>query len=160
MSEWIRSIICVAVFCTIALALTPKGRVKSAEKLICAAIMIFAVFSPFIGFDATAYAASAAKYAERGKALAAEGKESGERLYRTLIEQELRAYIWDKAENIGARINDISIEVAWSDEGYWYPISVKLTGSFSDYERERLSAVIASELGVQEDGQSWIEVSE
>ncbi len=160
MSTWVRGIIYASVFCLVALSLTPEGKVKTAEKLLCGIVMLFVIFSPIIELDIDTYASAMAKYTEVGKELANEGKESGERMNRTIIENELCAYILDKAESFGVRITSVSVGVAWSDEGYWYPVSAEISGSFSSDGKKKLTSVIAADLGIGEGEQSWTEVSE
>lgn len=156
--SWIRGIIYTAVFCSVALALTPNGRVKNAEKLLCGIVLLAAILSPIFSVNSETYASEAAYYAETAKRLAGEGKENTERLNRTLIEQELCAYILDKAESIGIHISSVAVEVAWDDAGYWYPISASISGSASEADTERLKDVIEAELGIPEERQEWSEV--
>lgn len=158
LSPWINGMICAAVFCSIALALTPEGRVKNAEKLLCGIVMLAAIFSPLFGFHSEKYASEAARYAEIGKELAGEGSDSVERLNRTLIEQELCAYILDKAESVGVHTVSAEVEVAWDDAGYWYPVGASISCDATNEQREKLGALIEAELGIPADRQEWSEV--
>lgn len=158
MNEWLRSIIYASVFCALALSLTPEGRVKSAEKLICGIVILLVIFMPVFSFNYDSYASFTAKYAELGKELSESGRDKTIKLNRTLIEDELCAYILDKAKNGGMDICDVSVKLTWDDEGYWYPVSACISGSFTMAEREKLGALIEAELGVPEENQSWTEV--
>lgn len=158
MNEWLRSIIYASVFCALALSLTPEGRVKSAEKLICGIVILLVIFMPLFSFNYDSYASFTAKYTELGKELSESGRDKSRKLNRTLIEDELCAYILDKAKNSGIDIYDVSVKLAWDDEGYWYPVSACISGSFLSAEREKLGAIIEAELGVPEENQSWTEV--
>lgn len=158
MNEWLRSIIYASVFCALALSLTPEGRVKSAEKLICGIVILLVIFMPLFSFNYDSYASLTAKYTELGKELSESGRDKTQKLNRTLIEDELCAYILDKAKNSGIDIYDVSVKLAWDDEGYWYPVSAYISGSFLSAEREKLGAIIEAELGVPEENQSWTEV--
>lgn len=160
MNSWIRGIICVSAICGIALALTPKGRVKTAEKLICGIIIISAIFSPILGIDSGSYAASIAEYSELAEKISMQGKENAERLNRTLIEDELSAYILDKAENIGVQVSNVSVELRWSDDGYWYPVGLDISGVYTEEQRLKLGMLIEADLGISSDDQSWTEVYE
>lgn len=160
MTEWLGSVIYASLFCALALSLTPEGRVKTAERLICGVVILLVIFMPLFSFDYDSYASFTAKYSELGKELAESGRDKTLKLNRTLIEDELCAYILDKAKNSGISISDVSAQLSWDDEGYWYPVSLSLSGSFSGSEREELGAIIEAELGVPEENQTWTEVGE
>lgn len=158
MTQWLRTVIYASLFCALALSLTPEGRVKTAERLICGIVILIVTFMPLFSFNYESYASFTAKYAQLGKELSESGRDKTLKLNRTLIEDELCAYILDKAKNSGISIYDVSAELAWDDEGYWYPISVAVSGSFSQSEYEKLSSLIEAELGIPEENQSWTEV--
>lgn len=158
MTDWLKAVIFASLFCTFALALTPEGRVKTAEKLLCGIVILIAICSPILSVKSEALSASYAKYRSIGEELANNACENSENLNRTLIESELSAYILDKAENIGAEVGDISLELKWCDEGYWYPVSCVIMGNFSENEREKLSSSIESDLGIPKELQVYTEV--
>ena len=87
-----------------------------------------------------------------------EGSDSVERLNRTLIEQELCAYILDKAESVGVHTVSAEVEVAWDDAGYWYPVGASICCDATNEQREKLGALIEAELGIPADRQEWSEV--
>lgn len=160
MTDWLKAVIFASLFCTLALALTPEGRVKTAEKLLCGMVILIAVCSPILSVKGEALSASYAKYRSIGDELANNACENSENLNRTLIESELSAYILDKAENIGAEVEDISLELEWCDEGYWYPVSCVIMGCLSESEREALSSAIESGLGIPKELQKFAEVGD
>ena len=95
---------------------------------------------------------SMAQYRERAEEISGRGREISDRLSRTIIEQECRTYILDKAAQLGTAINDAQVKLKWDSQGIWYPVSCTLSGEYSP----GLEAVIASELGIAPEAQEWV----
>jgi hypothetical protein len=72
-------------------------------------------------------------------------------LDRGIIEQRTEAYILDKARMLGLPLSGAKVAVRWSTEGVWVPESAELTGPYS----ETLSRLLAAELGIPAQKQSW-----
>ena len=94
-----------------------------------------------------------AKYRENALAVSAQGQEISDRLSRTIIEEECRAYILDKAAAMGLQLGDASVTLKWSSQGLWYPVGCRLCGEYS----AELENVISAELGIPPEGQEWVE---
>jgi len=152
--SWIRGIFCAALLCAAALALCPKGRVKTVLSAVCGAIMLCAVIMPISDFDYTLYSQSLAEYRKSAAEFSEEGEEYAQGLNRTYIQEKCAAYIVDKAASLGADIS-ASVLAEWSEAGYFYPVSAVLEGELNDIQRARLSAYIESELGISADMQEW-----
>lgn len=152
---WIVSIISCAVFCAVIIAVTPKGRVFNALKLLCGLVMIFAIISPLANLDFSEYSKSLKKYSDRADELTASANEYEDKLNRTFIEESCAAYILDKAENYGAHPDSVAVSADWSMDGYWYPVSADINCSCTDEQRSRLSASIEAELGIAKERQTW-----
>ena len=83
----------------------------------------------------------------------AEEKENG--LSRTIIENELEAYILDKAQSLNVALESAQVTMEWGDEGCWYPYEATLTGNIPQREKNLLSNAIEAELGIPEENQYW-----
>lgn len=155
MYEGIRELCAVSLLCGAALSILPEGGVKRVAEILCTASLILAVISPIKEIDMDAYALESARLHELETSLAQQGQEAGERINRLVIEQEYEAYIMDKARELG--VNDLTadVEVQWSMEGFWMPYGVKLISNCGDSERERLSQLLVSDLGIPYERQRW-----
>lgn len=151
--SWILSCVSAALFCAIAQELTPQGRVKTVQRMVCSMVMALALLSPVLSIDTRRLAPDMAKYRRMAQEQTAIAGNISNGLSRTIIQEELRTYILDKAAQLGSEVTDAEAVLRWSGEGVWYPVGVKISGK---YDRA-LSQTIAAELGVGEDEQEWIE---
>ena len=147
MRHWLLGISGAAVVCAVCGQLTPKGPVKQMTETLCGLVLTLALLSPLLELDLSAYALNLARYREAGAALTEEASEISRRLDRRVIEEELRAYILDKA----AALTDARVELAWSTEGLWVPVAAELWGPYDP----TVEAVIESELGIPAEKQTW-----
>lgn len=152
---WLNAVIYTGVICGIALVITPGGRVKKALAVLCGAAMCVAFISPLAGIDLDGYSETLAGFKLEAESFAAQGESYSKNLNRTIIEDECEAYILDKAENLGVRLDEVDVLAVWSDEGYWYPSEATIKGSFSRAQRDRMSSYIEAELGISTDNQQW-----
>ena len=148
---WILSLAGAAVFCAVMTELCPKGPVKSVVKALCGMVMALALISPLLNLDIESYSVNLARYRLMGEEAAMEGKNSADRYSRTIIESRCRAYILDKAAALGAGIDDASVTLRWSSEGFWYPVECEIVGQRS----AELASAIESGLGIGPEGQKW-----
>lgn len=152
-SGWIRALVGAAVFCALALALCPEGRVKRVLRFACGLVMAAALLSPVLSVDMESLPQALARYSEAAERYAGSAEETADRLNRTIIEGECETYILDKAAVLGLEGCEVSVTARWSDEGFWYPWECRL--SCSDGDRESLSRLIEAELGIAAERQSW-----
>ncbi|MGE4353500.1 MAG: hypothetical protein AB7D36_05400 [Oscillospiraceae bacterium] len=148
--QWILSLALTALGCSIALAITPEGRVRAILKLCCSVAMAIALISPVMRLNMDSYALSMAKYREIMLAAENKGAESADRLSRTIIESECAAYISDKGAELG--LGEISVRVLakWGDE-VWYPYEAWVDSMPS----EELMRSIEGELGIPRERTHW-----
>ena len=79
-----------------------------------------------------------------------EGEEQASSAKTQCIRTAIEVYILTKAEAMGLFL---TVEVELDDSGL--PRSVALTGNWSPGERQRLSELIESELGLGKEAQTW-----
>ena len=149
--QWVLGVAGAAVFCAVAQELTPKGRVRSVQRLLCGVVMALALVRPLLGLDLERYSISLAEYRRDTAALASRAEEISDSLSRTLIQEKCSAYILDKAAQLGLELSSAEVELRWSDEGVWYPVAARLGGEYD----ERLSRLIETELGIGGGMQEW-----
>ncbi len=155
MYQGIRELCAVSLLCGAALSILPEGGVKRVAEILCTASLILAVISPLKELDMDSYALESARLHELESALAQQGQEAGDRLNRLVIEQEYKAYILDKAKELDIDLSSAEVEVQWSMEGFWMPWGAELSSGCSEEDRQRLSRLLESDLGIPYERQRW-----
>lgn len=155
MSEVLRQLCGLSLFCGIALGLMPEGGVKKAASIACTVVLIMTVLLPLGTMDLSRYSLELAKYREMGEQLEEKGSEVRDSMSRTVIEQECEAYIMDKAEVLGIEVDSVKVRAFWSSEGVWVPETAEIRSGCAEREKKRLSDVIFAELGIPAEKQNW-----
>lgn len=150
--NWVLGLAGAALCCAVLTEMTPAGNVKNAVKALCGIVMALALIEPLLKADTENYSLNLAKYRESASNISRQGKEISDRLNRTIIEEECRTYILDKAMSLRAELEDAAVKLKWSSEGMWYPVGCTLDGEYND----ALAAVIESELGIPRQAQEWV----
>lgn len=158
-SQWLHAVIYTGIVCSIALMLSPDGRVKNALKILCAVAMCAAIVSPLSELDFDAYSKAMARCRLDAEQYTTQGEQYSKNLNRTIIEGECRAYILDKADETGTELAEVTVTAEWSTDGYWYPQSVRLVTSGPAAENSRLAQIIEADLGVPRTRQEWSSTS-
>ena len=83
------------------------------------------------------------------------GEDYSKNLNRSIIEDKCRAYILDKADEIGAELSEVTVTAQWSSDGYWYPHEAEIVSSAADDQKSRLSDYIQTQLGISISDQNW-----
>lgn len=154
-AQWVRSLIFASAFCLLMLVITPEGITKKALRFVCALVCIAAFLGPVSEIDFNSYSEDLTRYSRDAQALTDTALDEREKLNRLYIEDECRAYILDKAKELGIEISAASVEVAWSTDGFWYPVAAALEASCSQEQKRELERLIEAELGIACDKQSW-----
>lgn len=150
---WILGMAAAAVFCAFASELTPEGRVKGVQRLVCGIVMVIALLQPLTVLDFDSYSLNMAKYRAQAEQISTHAEEISDSLSRSFIEARCRAYILDKAKLCGANVTDAAVELRWSSEGVWYPVGAVIYGTY----HAELSQLMEAELGISPDKQEWSE---
>ena len=157
---YIQTLIFSAVFCFLALVLTPDGNGKKAVGIACVAVMMIATISPIKSIDLSDYSRTVFEYKTMAQEYANSGKANSENLNRLYIQEQCQAYILDKAENLGAEVQEAKVTAEWSNDGFWYPVSCEVRYSSSDKKRKELEVYIEAELGISNENQEWYRTNE
>lgn len=159
MSDVIRQLCALSVFCGLALMLTPEGGVKRAVQIACSVLLILSVLSTVGSFDFDSYALELARYREMGSDLAADAGERSRRLSKDLMEQEIGDYLASQAAALEIKDFHAEATLRWSTEGFWIPDHIRLTGIFDETQQRLLRERITADLGVPEKEQEWISLA-
>ena len=157
MTEALHRFCVSAVFCGAALRIAPEGTVRRILSVLVSAVLLGSIFSFFGGMQTGGVLDRFAGIQEYERRFSQNAEDQKQRMDRIVIEQELRTYILNKAEQRGITIRSMSIEMRWQTEGYWLPSSLRMTGSGDTRERAAFQRELEAELGIPEERQQWVE---
>ena len=80
------------------------------------------------------------------------GKNMYQNEMRSVIKEELEAYILDKASALQL---DVDVEVILSDELPPEPTSIRISGNASPYNKQMFQVFLSDEIGVPKENQIW-----
>lgn len=155
LAQWIKGIAAAALIGSVALIITPNGKVKNVLKVVCGLALLIAMISPFIGLSGGDVGLDISRYKAQADKIAGDAAQKAGEMNRAIIEDRCRAYIMDKAAALG--IEDFGCEVLcrWSEEQFWYPYEARLSGKPTAQQKNLLTAYLESELGVSAQRQYW-----
>ena len=153
MAEYILSVVCASILCAILTGLTgEKGTTASIRKLVCGVFLCFTVITPLgrlrledLLHPITDIRQEALETAAMGQALYQES------LVQVITEQT-EAYILDKAKALGLAL---TVTVHTDESGK--PRGAALSGNAGQAQREALSEILESDLGIPKERQIWSE---
>ena len=150
--QYALSLLCTSLICAIGCAAMPEGYRKAA-RFLCGLLMALILLSPLTDLDVDGLLrqlvpkqAEARAYIRQGEAMALE-------VASGCIEQQIRAYILDKATALGAQIQ---VTVAVKQVLPPVPETVTIHGSVTPEIIRQLSESIERELGIAKEDQRWI----
>lgn len=149
--DWILAVTGTALISSAAMALSPEGGAKRAVRFICGLAMMAALMSVAANLGGFGLKEYASRYTLEAEGYVEDAIDAGRRETRFIIERDCEAYILDKAAELGAEVRSVEVTAAWSDDGFWYPVSAVLEGDESD----RLSRIIEADLGIGRSEQIW-----
>ncbi len=152
MREWLSGIVAASVLSSMAMLLSPHGRVRTVTKLCCGVMCALAIAGPVLELDMEKLSVNIAAYEQAAQKVTQEAEEEGKMLERTYIEDECAAYILSKATGTQTALTGVEVLARWDEEALvWYPWEAVLHGPYDP----ALSGVIEGDLGIPEDRQSW-----
>lgn len=152
--SWLLSVTACAVLVSIAEQLTYGSAMRAAVRFTGGVILLLALLRPLVRQELSLPAFSAEDYRAAVAELEQAYGEAQETALGEGIAEKTQAYIEDKAETGGARVRAVVKTEKRGDA--LVPVSVTLYGE----KNEALGALIARELGITEEQQTWIEPEE
>lgn len=149
--QWLLGITAAALAVALAQALTPEGTVKKLLRLTGGLVLLLAVVRPLKGLapEALPRPGDLVPSVETAET-------AGEEVMKTLIAQKVGAYIVDKGDQLGCPCT-AQVTVAEDGSGWAVPWSVEVRGQWTAQEKKELSRLIAQELNIPEERQTFLE---
>lgn len=151
-AEYILRLVCGAVVCGLLLALTgsdgPGGRIRS---MLCGLFLAYLATSPLARLDLGDLRYTDPGILARAEELARSGEAAAKSAIASRISEQCGAYILNKADEMGL---SLQAEVALDPET-GIPVSVRIVGNATPYEKEALISYITRTLGIERSGIQW-----
>lgn len=153
--QWLTGVTCAALIAALAENLMPKGAVKQVGKLVCALALLCAVLRPVLVLDVSRAGPAFRRLQEETDARRAGLEQQGSAMLKTLIERECGAYIVDKAAQLGVACR-AQVECVPGEGNTWLPHTACITGQPEKSQRQALTAMIHSEIGIAPEHQYYL----
>ena len=151
--EYLLGIVAAAILCAIVSQLPGKDSfLGSTMKLITGVFMLIALVSPVAKLQIRMPSEIFTDISQQADQITASAVDSTRESVSAIIKEQTQAYILDKAKSYGL---EMSVEVTLSDDRIPEPISVKLSGNVSPYNKKILSEAIEKDLGIPTEAQIW-----
>ena len=148
---YLLSLTAAALVCTLVQALAgKKGSTAALVKLLAGVFMAITLVKPLLHVRWLEVLGDAAHLRIDASQAVEEGQLAMENALSEIITQRTRAYIEDKAQQLGA---NLAVEISLSDS---IPCGVTITGPVSPYVKSQLSAWIQDNIGIDPEEQKWI----
>lgn len=158
--SWVMGITGVSLITGLVMSLTPKGRVRRIASLVCGIAMIATLISPVLSFEYDTYSQLLMDYNYNMDSYTENMEEENERLTRLIIQEDVSAYILDKAESLGLENVTVSVNTELDADGSWYPYEMWIEGDYSEAEMKELGNYIEAEFGIPAGRQYWSGINE
>lgn len=155
MRSWVIGITGMSLITSVVMAVVPKGRVRKTVSLICGMAMIVVLVSPVLDFDYDTFAQYISGYSYDTDVQEKNLDEENERLTRRIIQEEVNAYILDKAQSVGAVDVMVLAQTKMDEDGAWYPWEVTVEGKFTSEQQQEVQNTIEGDIGIPPDRQYW-----
>ena len=145
--NWLLGVTCAAMILALAESLAPKGGVKRVCRLAGGLVLLLAAISPVLKLDKMDLAVATKEYQNAAEEYSRALEEKNEILYETIIAENTAAYILDKAEQLGMECT-VSVTVTRDQAGTPCPDRVTVRGIWGQKQRDELSQMMETELGI------------
>lgn len=149
---YLLSITGVALLCAVAQRILGNGRGGRAAKLLLGLALVLTVMRPLVNWRLPSLDKITFSWEQEAAGAVAQGKEQAENATAAVIKNALRAYILEKAEQLGA---SVEVEFTLSAQAPYAPEAAHLTGTASAYAKAQLQTLLVQELGISKENQQW-----
>ena len=154
MGKYLLSVVGAALLCGIVTNLLgEKGAMGAAVKLLAGIYMTLTIIAPWGDLRLDELSQLKDQITADGERITLSGQNAARDAMAESIIANTRTYILDKAETFGA---ELTVEVMLDDSTIPVPCGVRIRGSISPYNREKLSSIIQRDLGIPTEAQIWM----
>ena len=151
--QYALSVLCAGLIVSILLELSSKAAFHKQLRLVCGIFFSVVLLRPLMQVSLPEWEAFSGALSQQAEQAALEGENIRIRSLSSVIREECEAYILKEAERIGAEV-EVTVEL---DTGYPpAPTAITLRGSFDASSEGALSSLLAEEIGIPKERQTWI----
>lgn len=151
--KYLISVSAAAMLLSVTQSILPKGTSRVICEFAGGLLVMIAALSPIVKVDYDGLARSFVRMANDTLKMETAVFEDAERQKAECIKEDCEAYIWDKANELGA---DLEVEITLSKDAQLpIPQTVVLRGEISYYQRSLLSKIIEQDMGIPPKRQEW-----
>lgn len=155
--DYLFSVIGGAMVCGVVLNLTPEGKFRQISKFLCGLFLTISLLHPLSEMDLSRIASTWQLPTDiSAEDISAMAQDYSRSLLSERIKREAEEYILDKATDLGVSIT-ADIHLSWDDIPI--PTEVILSGSSDPTVKKQLETLIAQDLGIAKENQTWIQAS-
>lgn len=154
--DYLFSVIGGALVCGVVLNLTPEGKFRQISKFLCGLFLTISLLHPLSEMDLSRIASTWQLPDASAEDISAMAQDYSRSLLSERIKREAEEYILDKATDLGVSIT-ADIRLSWDDIPI--PTEVILSGSSDPTVKKQLETLIAQDLGIAKENQTWIQAS-
>lgn len=155
MRSFILSVTISAMIVALAETLMPEGIVKKVGKLTGGMVLVLGILHPIVRLDYDELFLAANNLNEVTVETQEEGIEANDLLLKSIIEEELSAYILDKAKRKGYSFA-VSVACEIDEEGTVVPKRAEMRGVFTEAQKEGMTWMIKEDLGIPEEDKIYV----
>lgn len=155
MRSWIISITVSAMIIALAEGMMPSGTVKKIGKLTGGLVLMLGILQPIVRMDYEELFQAANGLSEITLEEQAKQQEGNEEMMKSIIEDELSAYVLDKAQSLGISCR-VSVHCVAGEGGVSVPEKAEVRGCLSREERQQMEQVLSKDLGILKEKQTYI----
>ena len=152
--QYLMGIVAAALICGIIRSLFPeKGTIGAVIKTLLGIVVLLAVVSPWVSVSTDDFYNWDIAFYDDARSVVEQAENSaGEQVRQRIIEQT-QAYILAKADSLGA---ELEVDVEVTEETIGVPCAVTITGAVAPYAKPVISQMLADDLGIDREAQTWI----
>ncbi len=150
--DYLLSVGVAAMLCGVASRFLGKKGSAALTRVLLGVFLTVTVLLPLGKLDASLFDAWELDFSASAQTAVAQGSAEAQNRLAQLIKEQTQAYILHRAQQLGAAVT-VTVEV--SDEALPQPISVRIRGSLSAENAQKLRTIIAEELGIAKEDQQW-----
>ena len=152
-SGYLITIIIATIISGICTSLVPGASGRSnLIRAICGIFVAFTVVKPLTNIRINDFSSYWYAVEYEAEAAALLGEESAHAEASAIIKEQLESYIIQKANELGA---EIAVQIKLTDQYPPTPVSAKIDGTISPYNKKILCTYISEQINIPEEQQIW-----
>ncbi len=152
--NWLIGIVAAAMLVSVLDALLPKGGSGKIAKLAGGLVLLLAVVQPLLQIQGETISDGWEDYKEELSQYSNDLEIAEENLMEGLIAQQSATYIQDKAMTMGITCT-AEVETSPDEDGNPLPYAIVITGALTQGEQEQLTQIIATDLAIPAQRQTY-----